>query len=105
MSEKYGWYIKLFFAWYDCWVGWYWDRSQRALYLCPLPMLCLMVKLPRRIHDYEWDDPRRCHWGHSIGAHMSARWQMAGNKGEICSRCHVVVPPEGAALSASEVAK
>lgn len=31
--------VKVFFAWYDFWVGFYWDRKARALYVCPLPCL------------------------------------------------------------------
>ena len=29
--------VKLFFAWYDFWVGWFWDRDDQALYVCLLP--------------------------------------------------------------------
>jgi hypothetical protein len=31
----------LSFLWYDCWVGWYYDRDARVLYVCPLPMVVL----------------------------------------------------------------
>lgn len=27
------------FAWYDFWVGAYWDRAQHILYIFPVPML------------------------------------------------------------------
>lgn len=32
------------FAWYDLWVGAYWDRKSRVLYICPLP--CLLITIP-----------------------------------------------------------
>ena len=31
--------FKLFFAWYDAWVGAYWERRRGVLYICPLPMV------------------------------------------------------------------
>ena len=33
--------VRFIFAWYDFWVGLYYDRYQRVLYFCPVPMLCL----------------------------------------------------------------
>jgi hypothetical protein len=39
--------VKLFFAWYDCWVGWYYDRRAGDLYVCPLPMVVFRFS-PRR---------------------------------------------------------
>ncbi len=37
--------ISLMFAWYDLWIGAYWDRERRILYLFPLPMIGLKVKI------------------------------------------------------------
>lgn len=31
--------FKLFFAWYDLWVGVYIDRDKDIVYFCPLPMV------------------------------------------------------------------
>ena len=33
----------LFFRWYDLWIGAYWDRASRVLYVCPLPMVGVRV--------------------------------------------------------------
>lgn len=35
--------IKLFFAWYDFWVGGYYDQKNKVLYICLLPMICLKI--------------------------------------------------------------
>lgn len=34
--------VKAFFAWYDFWVGLYYDRNARTLYFCPIP--CVVFK-------------------------------------------------------------
>lgn len=36
--------IQFKFAWYDFWVGAYWDRKARVLYVCPLPCVLLVIK-------------------------------------------------------------
>ena len=33
------------FAWYDLWVGAYYDRLEKTLYICPLPMLVVRILL------------------------------------------------------------
>jgi hypothetical protein len=37
--------MKIRFAWYDLWVGAFWDQKSRTLYICPLP--CLLIVIPR----------------------------------------------------------
>jgi hypothetical protein len=37
--------VRVFFAWYDLWQGWYFDRKG-SVYWCPVP--CLVVKISRR---------------------------------------------------------
>jgi|GEM_PF-3377823 len=36
--------VELIFAWYDLWVGFYWDRKNRWLYFLPVPMFGLVFK-------------------------------------------------------------
>ena len=38
--------VKVFFAWYDAWIGVFVDTKKRAVYICPLPML--VIKISRR---------------------------------------------------------
>lgn len=43
--------ISFFFAWYDLYVGAYWSRSRRALYIVPFPTLGLKLQLKPRAFD------------------------------------------------------
>ncbi len=36
--------LTFFFRWYDLWVGAYWDRTLKALYVCPLPTLGIKIQ-------------------------------------------------------------
>jgi hypothetical protein len=36
--------VRLSIAWYDLWIGAYWDRRERVLYVCPLPCLLLTIR-------------------------------------------------------------
>lgn len=40
--------VRPIFAWYDFWVGVYWDRAKRTLYVLPLPMVGVRVSLGTR---------------------------------------------------------
>lgn len=40
--------FKFIFAWYDIWVGFFYDRAKNWLYLLPVPMFGLIIKLPQR---------------------------------------------------------
>lgn len=35
--------VKVFFAWYDLWIGFFYDKKKNVLYFCPLP--CVVVKI------------------------------------------------------------
>lgn len=37
--------FKLFFAWYDGWIGFFYDRKKKILYICfPFPMIVLSIQ-------------------------------------------------------------
>lgn len=36
--------IKLIFAWYDLWIGLFWDKNKKWLYFFPIPMLGIIIK-------------------------------------------------------------
>lgn len=36
--------IKPIFAWYDLWVGVFWDRQKRKLYVFPLPCIGIVIE-------------------------------------------------------------
>lgn len=42
------WSVKPLFAWYDCWVGIFWDSRKRKLYILPLPCVGLVFEFPMR---------------------------------------------------------
>lgn len=40
--------VELMFRWYDLWIGAYWNRESRVLYILPLPMLGVKVSFAHR---------------------------------------------------------
>lgn len=35
--------IRLIIAWYDLWVGLFWDRKQYKLYILPIPCIGIVI--------------------------------------------------------------
>jgi hypothetical protein len=35
--------IKLMFAWYDFWIGFYFDKKEKSLYFFPIPMFGVKI--------------------------------------------------------------
>jgi len=40
--------IELIFAWYDLWIGAFWDQKKKWLYVFPIPMCGIIIKMPTR---------------------------------------------------------
>jgi len=40
--------IRLIFAWYDIWIGLYWDGKERTLYCLPIPCVGIKLIFPKR---------------------------------------------------------
>jgi hypothetical protein len=41
--------MKVFFAWFDFWIGFYYDRKNRVLYFCPFP--CVVFQFGEKKKD------------------------------------------------------
>lgn len=35
--------VRLIFAWYDLWIGAFWDQAKRRLYILPIPCIGIML--------------------------------------------------------------
>ncbi len=40
--------IKLLFAWYDLWIGFFWDKNKSWLYILPIPCFGIILKFPQK---------------------------------------------------------
>lgn len=42
--------MRVYFAWFDFWLGLFWDRKKKILYACPVP--CLVIEARSRASQF-----------------------------------------------------
>ena len=47
--------VKLFFAWYDMWIGAYWSKEKKTLYICLLPTIVISIRKKIKLRDGPWN--------------------------------------------------
>ena len=68
--------FSFFFAWYDAWVGFFYDQKKRTLYFCPLP--CCVFKFEAVEHRLAAD----------VAPHVCKPWELVEfGSGYICVTC------------------
>jgi hypothetical protein len=45
--------VKFIFAWYDLWIGFFWDNKKKWLYFFPLPMVGIILKFSNKLSYHE----------------------------------------------------
>lgn len=53
-KNGYRWEVRLFFAWYDFWIGAYYDRKSQSVYICLLPMIVLHIYRYETVEHAVW---------------------------------------------------
>lgn len=46
--------IKLIFAWYDFWIGFFFDKKKKFLYFFPIPMIGFVISFKRKC-EHTWN--------------------------------------------------
>ncbi|KKK96316.1 hypothetical protein LCGC14_2663960 [marine sediment metagenome] len=41
--------VEIFWAWYDAWIGAYWNKDKRILYICPLIFVVTAIHFPKKL--------------------------------------------------------
>ena len=37
--------VQFFFKWFDFWIGFYWNKTKKHLYILPLPMIGIKIRI------------------------------------------------------------
>lgn len=78
--------IKPFFAWYDFWIGWYYNKTKRILYICPLPMLGIEIHFLSMVGVWGIRDPDAICKSYTTDKYASID-QCGGDGHYLCKEC------------------
>jgi len=53
--------VSIFFAWYDFWIGLFYDQRKRILYFCPLPMIVIKFEWSQEMENDIVKAKCKCH--------------------------------------------
>ncbi len=59
--------IRPLFKWYDMWIGFFWDRDKKWLYIFPVPMLGICIEFKKRTASQKHVDECRGRGTNEIG--------------------------------------
>ena len=55
--------VEFLFAWYDIWIGFFWDSKKKWMYFLPLPMFGIILKFNHKCEHckkkLQFEDTRR----------------------------------------------
>jgi hypothetical protein len=76
--------MKIKFKWFDIWIGAFYDRKKRILYICPIPMIVISIPLEPGTKEYI---PK------NILSHLPPNYILGYFKEtcQNCAACHVVM--------------
>jgi hypothetical protein len=83
--------IQFLFKWYDLWVGIFYDRKNRWIYLLPLPTVGIILKLPTptikklNIHDVSL----------SVCEHPTDKQVDYHDWSILCTKCNCIISQFG----------
>lgn len=50
--------IQFLFKWYDFWIGLFYDRKKKWVYILPVPMIGIIVKLSNSLEQTDVGEPK-----------------------------------------------